>query len=438
MNRTFAVLAPKKYNNKISIEKLHLNIWYLKEKEVYVDIGGLIKPEILTEKYITEVNMINELIKEVNSSQFNFQMHNKIHTDEASLHDVTASLNKSIKTCKKLKNKAAEKDIEFSGLDEQMEKLRKLKNKVKRLLKTRRGKYLDDEEVELCIVTPFTIQEIRDLKQELSDKEILQLIFNSEISIRKDNYVSTDTDNFYLVNSYPKIEENYKIKVKIPIENKSDNHYFRIRTRLKTKNNTTGPKNNLFSKRRNYNILNEYLDFDIRVNEKRLTMDPRAENQEFCKIEKVYVFLVVPDHYKPGIDLSKGLSNVRFLESENNLWNRYINKLRNNKNKFIVYFWKVKSDHNNQELNASITILFEKLVISYSVLAVAILIIFHSDLATLMYLSGAELTNYFTATLITGILIIIILANNIIITVLHEVKRIIRCIMPDMSKRLGI
>ena len=45
MCRTFAVLVPKEYENNVTIEKFHLNIWYLKSTEVYVDIGCLFRLE---------------------------------------------------------------------------------------------------------------------------------------------------------------------------------------------------------------------------------------------------------------------------------------------------------------------------------------------------------------------------------------------------------
>ncbi|WP_459202069.1 hypothetical protein [Methanococcus sp. CF] len=453
MNRSFVVLAPKSYNDKIKIEKLHLNIWYISEKEVYVDIGVMVEPELITNEYIEKLNEINALINEWNTkSNSNLS---KLDETEKSLDILDGELKKFIKLHydfadlkTKLNNIAKiPKGVEGleGAIEDRVNELKKLKDELEVLMQLREKNYLE-KDIELYIIPPFSVTDVQDLKKELSNMEVLQMIFNSEISYDND-YVGTDSDDFYLVNSYPVVEEGNKIKVGISVENRSEKHYFRIRAKLNIKDDK---KNNLFSKRRNYNILNEYLYFDIRVNEKRLSPNPTFNSHKFCKIGKIYTFLVVPDHYKPNIDISKYLKNIRFLESENDIWNRYINKLKNNKDKFIVYFWKVSSE-DGSEVSASITVLFEKLVVSKNILFVALLIIFHSDIATLMYLSQItvfrdllskisilkdlvsgdgmlSIINYGAMILLIGIPIVFVFANNIMQDFSHELKRIKKCI----------
>ncbi|MBA2868844.1 hypothetical protein [Methanococcus maripaludis] len=440
MNRSFVVLAPKDYNDKLKIEKLHLNIWHISEKEVYVDIGGLITPEIIDSEYKDKIKNINKLIETWNSNS-NGELLKEIDESENSLNDLYNDLETRIEGFNSLKNQLNTEIVSalINVVAESFDKLENIKSELILLYEIREKNHLK-KEIELCIISPFLIgndkEDLQDLKKELSNKEVLQMIFNSEISIDKNNYVETDSDKFYLVNSYPEKEDDYKIKVKFSTENGSEKHYFRIRAKINIKNDK---RNNLFSRRSNYNILNEYLYFDIRVNEKRLSPDPKFNSHKICKMEKIYVFLVVPDHYKPNIELSKNLENIRFLESENDVWNRYINKLKNNKDKFIVYFWKI-SQKDGSEPNVNITVLFEKLVVSPKILIVAILIIFHSDIATLLYLWGINpfnypvgsplinIVNYGLVVVLIGLPILVILSNNIIDDIKHGMKRIWKCI----------
>ena len=322
MCRTFAVLVPKEYENNVTIEKFHLNIWYLKSTEVYVDIGCL------------------------------FRLENA-----------------------------------------------------------------DIDRANFTIFTPFLTEQVEDLREKLINKEILQLIFNSVASINRNNYVETDSDEFYLVNSRPEVEdEGSKINVKVSIKDKDGKHYFRIRCRIKANNGELhNGRNKLFMKRRDYNLLNEYLYFDIRVNENRLMPDIDLDEHTLCKITKIYIFLVVPDHYKPCIDISKDLKNSRFLESEHGLWNRYLDALNHAKSRFLVYFWKISSneDTNNSNTTVNITILFEKLISSIWIIIAVILIVFHSDIANLIYIyTHNSFQWYLLVILLSGFVILCILASN--------------------------
>jgi len=271
--------------------------------------------------------------------------------------------------------------------------------------------------INFTILTPFLTERVDDLREKLINKEILQLIFNSIASMDGDNYVKTDSDEFYLVKSRPDVEdEGSKIKVKVSIKDTDKEHYFRIRCRIKTNNGKSyNEKNKLFMKRRDYNLLNEYLYFDIRVNENRLMPDIDLDEYILCKITKIYIFLVVPDHYKPGIDISKDLKNSRFLESEHGLWHKYLGALDKTKNRFLVYFWKISSNGstNSSNTTVNITILFEKLISSTKIIIAVILIVFHSDIANLIYIyTHNSFQWYLLVILLSGFVILCILASN--------------------------
>jgi hypothetical protein len=329
MCRTFAVLVPKEYENNVTIEKFHLNIWYLDSTEVYVDIGCLFE------------------LKED--------------------HDIP------------------------------------LEN--------------TDNCINMYLLMPFRREESNDLKDTLMHPKTLKLIFNTdnvEVISNEDDVIKVDNDKYYLIS--PRIDndnEMFRVSLSVPIKNPDDKHYFRIRFKVNSKKilcikRAIDKYNKLFMKRRDFNLLNEYLYFDIRINEPRLISDDElkynTKKLKLCHADKTYIFLVVPDYYKPDIDINKNLKNSRFLESEKGLWNRYLNELEKCKKGYIVYFWKVSGGE-----SANITVLFERLVSSWSVVVVILLITLHQDIINL--LTNYLIRNEAKSTLILIAVIVLILCG---------------------------